>query len=84
MSKARSNDLRSKSTASPLMVQLDKEAKRPLADTAREQTIALRPHEQLACWKALQAPAKPTPAQKRFGALMRGETASSVPPWAKS
>jgi hypothetical protein len=41
-------------------------------------------NEQLAIWKALQAPAKPTPSQKRFGALMRGETASSVPPWAKS
>jgi uncharacterized protein (DUF1778 family) len=40
---------------------------------ARERTILLSPEEQLAFWEALQAPARPTPAQARLGALMRGE-----------
>lgn len=48
------------------------QARREVA-TAREQTIALSPEEQLAFWQALQAPPKPTPAQKQLGALMRGE-----------
>lgn len=48
------------------------QARREVA-SAREQTIALSPEEQLAFWQALEAPAKPTPAQKRLGALMRGE-----------
>ena len=101
MSKARSVQSPSKSGASPLMVRLDEEGKRLLADaaklrkisisdyvrivtlaqarrevaSAREQTIALSPEEQLAFWQALQAPAKPTLAQKRLGAMTRGETA---------
>ncbi len=41
--------------------------------TAREQTIALTPEEQLAFWKALAEPPKLTEAQRRLGALMRGE-----------
>ena len=40
---------------------------------AKTQTIVLTPAEQLAFWEALQAPPKLTPAQKRLGALMRGE-----------
>lgn len=40
--------------------------------SAREQTILLSPDEQLAFWQALQSPAKPTPAQRRLGAMMRG------------
>jgi len=40
---------------------------------ADEQTIALTADEQLAFWTALSEPAKLTPAQKRLGALMRGE-----------
>lgn len=42
-------------------------------EAAGGQTIALSPEEQLAFWQALQEPAKPTPAQKRLGALMRGK-----------
>lgn len=109
MSKVRPNQPASKPAASPLMVRLDEEAKRLLADaaglrkisvsdyvrivtlaqarrevaSAREQTIALSPEEQLAFWQALQAPAKPTPAQKRLGALMRGEAAKNAPSRAK-
>lgn len=41
---------------------------------AGEQVIALTPEEQLAFWTALGAPVKLTPAQKKLGALMRGES----------
>lgn len=40
---------------------------------ARDQVISLTPHEQLAFWTALHAPPKLTPAQRRLGAMMRGE-----------
>jgi uncharacterized protein (DUF1778 family) len=40
---------------------------------ARQQTMALTAEEQLAFWKALVEPAKLTAAQRRLGALMRGE-----------
>ena len=36
--------------------------------------ISLSPEEQLALWQALQAPPKLTPAQKRLGKVMRGES----------
>ncbi|MBI4604882.1 MAG: DUF1778 domain-containing protein [Planctomycetes bacterium] len=42
-------------------------------ESARDRRIALSPEEQLRFWRALQAPPKLTPAQKRLGALMRGE-----------
>jgi uncharacterized protein (DUF1778 family) len=42
-------------------------------EAAREQTIRLTPEEQLAFWTALSEPVKLTPAQRRLGALMRGE-----------
>jgi uncharacterized protein (DUF1778 family) len=42
-------------------------------ESASSQTIALTPDEQLEFWRALQAPPKLTPAQKRLGALMRGD-----------
>jgi len=48
------------------------QARREVA-SARDQTIQLTADEQLAFWQALQAPAKLTPAQKKLGALMRGE-----------
>ncbi len=48
------------------------QARREVA-SAREQTIQLCPEEQLAFWKALQAPARLTAAQKRLGTLMRGK-----------
>jgi uncharacterized protein (DUF1778 family) len=47
------------------------QARREVA-SARDQTILLTPDEQLAFWQALQAAPKLTPAQKRLGALMRG------------
>ncbi|MFM7931369.1 MAG: DUF1778 domain-containing protein [Pirellula sp.] len=47
------------------------QARREVA-SAREQTVLLSPDEQLAFWRALQAPPKLTPAQKRLGAIMRG------------
>ncbi len=40
---------------------------------AREQTISLTSEEQLAFWKALAEPVKLTEAQRRLGAIMRGE-----------
>ncbi|MFO0809995.1 MAG: DUF1778 domain-containing protein [Gemmataceae bacterium] len=42
-------------------------------EAAREQTIVMTPEEQLAFWNALNAPVKLTPAQRRLGAMMRGE-----------
>ena len=41
---------------------------------AREQTIALSVSEQLAFWNALSEPANLTDAQRRLGAMMRGES----------
>jgi uncharacterized protein (DUF1778 family) len=43
-------------------------------EASREDVIALTPEEQLAFWQALSEPAKPTPAQRRLGATMRGES----------
>jgi len=40
---------------------------------ARENAICLSPQEQLALWTALHEPPKLTAAQKRLGAIMRGE-----------
>ena len=40
---------------------------------AREQTLSLTPDEQLALWQALSPRPKLTSAQKRLGAVMRGE-----------
>jgi uncharacterized protein (DUF1778 family) len=47
------------------------QARREVA-SAREQTVLLSPDEQLGFWRALQAPPKLTPAQKRLSAIMRG------------
>src|SRR5262249_14880857 len=41
---------------------------------AREQSISLTPEEQLAFWNALNETPKLTAAQRRLGALMRGES----------
>jgi uncharacterized protein (DUF1778 family) len=48
------------------------QARREVA-SARDQAILLSPDEQVAFWQALNAPSKLTPAQKRLGAIMRGE-----------
>jgi uncharacterized protein (DUF1778 family) len=86
--------------ASPLMVRLDDESKRYLAEAAGlrrvsvsdyvrtvtvsqarrevraagEQIIVMTPDEQLSFWKALNETPKLTPAQRRLGAAMRGES----------
>jgi len=109
MSGSRAAKSTSKTAASPLMVRLDEEGKRLLAEaaelrrisvsdyvrtvtvaqarrevaSAREQTTALSPDEQRVFWQALEAPAKPTSAQKRLGGLMRGERPSNGPGRAK-
>jgi uncharacterized protein (DUF1778 family) len=41
---------------------------------ASEQIISLTPEEQLEFWNALSKPAKLTPAQKKLGKVMRGES----------
>jgi uncharacterized protein (DUF1778 family) len=48
------------------------QARREVA-SAREHTILLSADEQLAFWHALNGHTKLTPAQKRLGAIMRGE-----------
>ncbi len=40
---------------------------------ARNQSIVLSPDEFLAFWQALEQPVRLTPAQKKLGAIMRGE-----------
>ena len=40
---------------------------------ARESVIRLSPEEQLALWTALSEPPKLTAAQRKLGAIMRGE-----------
>lgn len=41
---------------------------------AAEQTISMTPDEQLAFWTALGEPIRLTPAQKKLGQVMRGES----------
>jgi uncharacterized protein (DUF1778 family) len=41
---------------------------------ANEQVISLTPDEQLAFWTALSEPTRLTDAQKRLGAIMRGDS----------
>jgi uncharacterized protein (DUF1778 family) len=48
------------------------QARREVAN-ALDQTISLSAEEQLAFWHALQAPTRLTRAQKRLGAIMRGQ-----------
>ena len=88
-----------KSGQSSLMVRLDAESKRLIAEAAAlrsisvsdfvrlvtvsqaraevkaasENIIKMTPEEQLAFWQALHEPVKLTPAQRRLGAIMRGE-----------
>jgi uncharacterized protein (DUF1778 family) len=42
-------------------------------ESAKQNVIELTAEGQLAFWKALNAPVKLTPAQKRLGRVMRGE-----------
>ena len=48
------------------------QARREVRD-AEQQIITLSPEAQLAFWKALNEPVQLTEAQKKLGALMRGE-----------
>lgn len=48
------------------------QAKKEVA-AASKNVIAMTPEEQLAFWNALNGPQTLTPAQKRLGAMMRGE-----------
>jgi uncharacterized protein (DUF1778 family) len=48
------------------------QARREVA-SAREQSIALTPEEQLAFWHALQTPAELTLAQRELAVLMQGK-----------
>lgn len=48
------------------------QARREVRD-AEEHVISLSPEAQLAFWKALNEPVRLTEAQKRLGAIMRGE-----------
>jgi len=43
-------------------------------DAAATRTITMTPDEQLAFWTALNRPIKLTPAQKKLGKIMRGES----------
>ncbi len=91
--------VKSSSATSSLMVRLDAESKKCLAEAAglrhisvsdyvrtvtvpqarreiraaREEVISLTPEEQLAFWNALNETPKLTAAQRRLGAIMRGE-----------
>jgi uncharacterized protein (DUF1778 family) len=95
-----SNKARTARTISPLMVRLDNESKRCLAEAAglrhitvsdyvravivpqarrevraaRESVVALTPEEQLSFWNALSETPELSPAQRRLGATMRGES----------
>lgn len=40
---------------------------------AARRVIEMAPHEQLALWQALAAPARLTPAQRKLVRIMRGE-----------
>lgn len=42
-------------------------------ELAKQQILQLTPEEQERFWLALQAPARPTEAQRKLGQVMRGE-----------
>jgi hypothetical protein len=60
-------------TASPSTVRLDQKSKHRLGELASQEVIALTPEEQLSFSNALNERAKLTPAQRRLGAMMRGQ-----------
>jgi uncharacterized protein (DUF1778 family) len=59
------------------------QARREVA-SAQERTIVLTPDEQLAFWRALEAPAKATPAQRRLGKLMSARPRTPRPLYSSS
>lgn len=66
-------DLRRVSVSDYVRMVMLAQAKREV-QAAEAQTIAMTADEQLAFWKALSRRPKLTPAQKRLGSIMRGET----------
>ncbi|HQU47493.1 MAG TPA: DUF1778 domain-containing protein [Pirellulales bacterium] len=70
---AKAADLRRISLSDYVRTVTVAQARREVA-SADNGVISLTPEEQLALWQALQAPPKLTPAQKRLGKLMRGES----------
>lgn len=69
---AQAADLRHMSISDYVRTVTIAQAKREV-ESARSQTIALSPEEQLAFWNALNAPTSLTTAQKQLGAVMRGD-----------
>ena len=69
---ARAAELRHISVSDYVRTVTVPQAKREV-ESARDQTVFLTPDEQLTFWNALQAAPKLTPAQKRLGAMMRGD-----------
>ena len=70
---AKAADLRRISLSDYVRTVTVAQARREIA-SADNGVISLTREEQLALWQALQAPPKLTPAQKRLGKLMRGES----------
>ena len=69
---ARAAELRRVSMSDYIRLVTISQARREVQE-AEQNTIRLTADEQLAFWKALQAPAKLTKAQRALGRLMRGE-----------
>lgn len=70
---ARAAELRGISVSDYVRTVTVPQARKEVA-AAGEHVIALTPDEQLAFWTALSQPARLTAAQKKLGALIRGET----------
>jgi uncharacterized protein (DUF1778 family) len=69
---ARAADLRGISVSDYVRLVTVAQARREV-ESAGEQVIALTPEEQLAFWNALHRPVRLSEAQRRLGAMMRGE-----------
>jgi uncharacterized protein (DUF1778 family) len=69
---ARAAELRRVSMSDYIRLVTISQARREVQE-AEHNTIRLTADEQLAFWKALQAPVKLTKAQRELGRLMRGE-----------
>lgn len=70
---AKAAELR-KVSVSDYVRQVTVEQARREVRAARQHTMVLTPQEQLAFWNALDAPVTLTKAQRRLGAIMRGES----------
>jgi uncharacterized protein (DUF1778 family) len=68
----RAAELRGMSVSDYVRTVLVPQARREVQG-AEKFVIVMTPEEQLAFWNALNEPPKLTPAQKKLGAIMRGE-----------